>query len=120
MKNERYSLLTEFGGKLMESMNYWEGKRILITGGTAGLGRELALKAAVYGAKVVVVGRNKERLESISENPAILGIQGDMSIREDIHKISGQAIGQLGGLDVLFNNASYLGMTPLRMLIDTD
>ncbi|MEW6737980.1 MAG: SDR family oxidoreductase, partial [Acidobacteriota bacterium] len=47
-------------------------------------------------------------------------ILADVSKKEDIYKISAQALGQLGGLDYLVNNASSLGVTPLRLLIDSD
>jgi len=40
--------------------------------------------------------------------------------KEDIYRISGEALAQLGSVDLLINNASYLGATPLRLLADTD
>lgn len=101
--------------------NYWKEKRILITGGTAGLGRDLALLTTSYGAKVAIVGRRRERIENlIKKEPRIIGIQGDISIKGDTHKLSGQVLGQLGGVDIVFNNASSLGPTPLQQLIDTE
>ena len=48
------------------------------------------------------------------------GIVGDVSRKEDIHVIALQILGRLGGLDVLINNASALGPTPLALLADTD
>ena len=48
------------------------------------------------------------------------GIVGDISKKEDIHPTVIQILGALGGLDLLINNASDLGPTPLRLLADTD
>jgi NAD(P)-dependent dehydrogenase (short-subunit alcohol dehydrogenase family) len=92
----------------------------LITGGTSGLGRALAIELASLGAHVAVVARNEDRLKALSiEHPAIEWIQGDVSSKEDIYRISGDTLSRLGGLDVLINNASYLGETPLNLLLDT-
>ena len=102
-------------------LNFWFNKKILITGGTAGLGRSLALKASVLGAKVAIVGRTKERLTQIQGiSSDIITIQADVSNKDDIYNIVGQAFGQLNSIDVLINNASYLGSTPLRTLLDTE
>lgn len=67
------------------------------------------------------VARTRERVEQVSrENPGAHGIVGDVSVKEDIYPIAIQITGELGGLDVLINNASELGPTPLRMLSDTE
>lgn len=100
---------------------YWNNKHVLITGGTAGLGKGLAKYLTKLGAKIAVVGRNKDRLTRIkSEIPAIIAIQADISNKEDIHKITGEVVGSFGAsIDVLINNASSLGIVPLQNLIDT-
>lgn len=97
--------------------DFWRNKRVLITGGTAGLGLQLATTLLQYGAKVGVVGRSKDHLDKMPSK--IIQIQADISDKEAIHKISGQALGQLDGIDVLINNASSLGPTPLQLLVDT-
>src|ERR671932_1004952 len=48
------------------------------------------------------------------------GIVGDVSSKDDIYPIAVQVVGELGGLDVLINNASDLGPVPLAMLSDTE
>lgn len=101
--------------------NFWFNKKILITGGTAGLGRFLALKASSLGSKVAVVGRTEEHLIQMTKiSPNIVTIQADVSNKDDIYKITGQTFGLLNGVDILINNASYLGVTPLRYLLDTE
>jgi NAD(P)-dependent dehydrogenase (short-subunit alcohol dehydrogenase family) len=56
----------------------------------------------------------------VQEPPAAHGIVGDVSRKEDIHPITMQILGALGGLDVLINNASELGPIPLQLLADTE
>jgi NAD(P)-dependent dehydrogenase (short-subunit alcohol dehydrogenase family) len=48
------------------------------------------------------------------------GIAGDVAKKDEIYPLAMQIVGRLGGLDVLINNASDLGPTPLALLADTD
>jgi NAD(P)-dependent dehydrogenase (short-subunit alcohol dehydrogenase family) len=98
-----------------------DGVRIAITGGTSGLGLALVRELLDRGARVVFVARNRDRVEAVArEHPGTIGIVGDVSKKEDIHPIALQILGGLGGLEVLVNNASSLGPTPLALLADTD
>ena len=63
--------------------------------------------------------RNASRASRASDS-RIVGIVGDIARKEDIHPIALQILGTLGGLDVLVNNASSLGPTPLALLGDTE
>ncbi len=73
------------------------------------------------GARVAFVARGGDRVARVArENPGAHGIVGDVARKEDIHPIALQILGNLGGLDVLVNNASSLGPVPLRLLADTD
>jgi NAD(P)-dependent dehydrogenase (short-subunit alcohol dehydrogenase family) len=95
--------------------------RVAITGGTSGLGLALVQEFLGRGAEVAFVARRRERVERLARTHArVHGIVGDLSIKEDIHPISVQILGELGGLDVLVNNASDLGSVPLKLLADTD
>jgi len=70
---------------------------------------------------VAFVARTRQRVEQVvQENPGAHGIVGDVSAKNDIYPIAIQITGELGGLDVLINNASDLGPTPLAMLSDTE
>jgi len=100
--------------------DFWKEKRVLITGGTLGLGKALALNLLSLNSKIAVVARHKDEIEKLTKDSSIIGIQADISNKEDIHRISGQMLGQLGGIDVLFNNASSLGVTPLQSLVDSE
>jgi NAD(P)-dependent dehydrogenase (short-subunit alcohol dehydrogenase family) len=102
-------------------VNPFDGLRVAITGGTSGLGLALVRELLGRGARVAFVARTRERVEQVaSENPGAHGIAGDVSSKEDIYPIALQVTGELGGLDVLVNNASDLGPVPLAMLSDTD
>ena len=54
------------------------------------------------------------------EHAGVHGIVGDVSRKDDIHPIAIQILAALGGLDVLINNASDLGPSPLALLADTE
>jgi NAD(P)-dependent dehydrogenase (short-subunit alcohol dehydrogenase family) len=97
------------------------GLRVLVTGGTSGLGLALVRELVRSGARVAFVARGGERVERLTRDLAgTHGIVGDVSAKSDIHQIALQALGELGGLDIVVNNASDLGPTPLALLGDTD
>jgi len=110
----------EASGKTGKPPNVWNGMRVAITGGTSGLGRALALGLHDSGARVAVVARGQESVQDLVRNvPALHGIVGDVSSKDDIYPIAIQLISALGGVDVLINNASALGPIPLVPLADT-
>jgi NAD(P)-dependent dehydrogenase (short-subunit alcohol dehydrogenase family) len=95
--------------------------RIAITGGTSGLGLALVRALHAAGANVAFVARDAQRVASTGASlPGTHGIVGDVSRKEETHRIALQINAALGGLDVLVNNASTLGPVPLRLLADTD
>jgi len=101
--------------------NAFDGMRVAITGGTSGLGLALVRELLQRGARVAFVARTRERVAEVAhENPGAHGIVGDVSSKNDIYPMAIQITGELGGLDVLINNASDLGPTPLAMLSDTE
>ena len=115
------SAATQPNGQQTERADSFAGLRIAVTGGTSGLGLALVRELMGRGARVAFVARNAERVRSVaSEHPGAHGIVGDVSSKEDIYPIAVQIAGELGGLDVLINNASDLGPVPLAMLSDTE
>lgn len=97
------------------------GRRILVTGGTSGLGLALVRAVHARGARVGFVARTASAVESVARAlPGSVGIVGDVAEKTAIHRIALQATGRLGGLDVLVNNASSLGPVPLAPLADTE
>ncbi|WP_428233144.1 SDR family oxidoreductase [Flavobacterium sp.] len=92
------------------------GAKILITGGTTGIGYETAKLLRSKGANIVICGRWKENVDEIAAELDIFGIQADVAIERDIEKMFEYALEKLEGLDVLINNA---GLGFMGSLIDT-
>jgi len=98
-----------------------KGLRVAITGGTSGLGLALVDQLHKAGARVAFVARGRDRVEAVQRRyPGTHGIVGDISSKDAIYPIALQVLGELGGLDVLVNNASDLGPAPLALLGDTE
>src|SRR5262245_1861404 len=96
----------------------------LITGGGRGLGRALGSALAAAGSRVVLVARGGE-VDAAAEAIRTAGgiawaIQADVGDKRAIHSIAGEAAALAGPIDILVNNASELGPTPLRPLLDTE
>ena len=97
------------------------GIRIAVTGGTSGLGLALVDLLHQAGAHVAFVARTRARVEQVArDHPGTHGIVGDVAAKDDIYPMALQILGELGGLDVLINNASDLGPIPLALLGDTE
>ncbi|MGI9450174.1 MAG: SDR family NAD(P)-dependent oxidoreductase [Geminicoccaceae bacterium] len=105
---------------MMQQIATIKGVRVLVTGGTSGLGLALVRLLRKEGAHVAFVARNARMVEQIANGTGAFGIVGDMGKKEDIHPMALQVMGLLGGLDVLVNNASSLGPATLLPLADTD
>jgi NAD(P)-dependent dehydrogenase (short-subunit alcohol dehydrogenase family) len=97
-----------------------KGLRVAVTGGTSGLGLALVRNLTARGARVAFVARRALLVERISRETGACGIVGDVGVKEEIHATALEITWSLGGLDVLINNASSLGPTPLKLLADTE
>ncbi|AKJ69466.1 oxidoreductase [Pandoraea thiooxydans] len=87
-----------------------DGKRILITGGSSGIGLALAHALLAKGAKVVVTGRRPDVLANAVRElqetaPSVSGVAADVASPDGRAATIRQAVDTLGGLDVLVNNA---------------
>jgi short-subunit dehydrogenase len=81
----------------------------LITGGTTGIGRELALQLARAGTKVVVCGRRQEMIDEVvrAVPDKIVGISADVSDPDRAAAVVAEAIQKLGSLDLVIANAGF-------------
>lgn len=97
------------------------GLRVAVTGGTSGLGLALVEALRQAGASVAFLARGAERVASVAAaHPGTHGIPGDVSRKDDTHRLALAVLADLGGLDVLIHNASSLGPVPLQLLADTE
>lgn len=90
--------------------------KVLITGGSDGIGLVLAKRLKEAGAEVVIVARNKERLDKQKERLGVHAIQADVSIEADVQRMMREALELLGDVNVLVNNAAIGSFTPLLEL----
>lgn len=110
MRNIRY-LCTKIKVKrqIMEK-NYFEGKSVLVTGASSGLGEATAIMFAKAGAKVALAARRTGVLEQIAaplrrENPNVITIACDTSDEQQVRRCVEQVVEAFGGLDIAFNSA---------------
>ena len=86
-----------------------QNKTILITGGTSGIGLELARQLLQRGNTVLVTGRDPEKLEATKEAlPGVHGIQSDVSDPSAIEALHDSVVAKFPALDVLVNNAGIM------------
>jgi NAD(P)-dependent dehydrogenase (short-subunit alcohol dehydrogenase family) len=84
--------------------------RVLVTGGTSGLGLAMASALAAAGATVALTGRSGQRASAAAaELPRAIGIELDVRGESSVARAVDQAWSQLGGIDMLVNNAG-IGM----------
>jgi len=114
MKIRNFIKYMKYGGVVyvnISQINYngiLEGKRVLVTGGSSGIGYAIAKKCLEEGARVVITGRDIHKLNAVSKKIGsnnLLALEWDVSdsnlAREKIKEI--ELV--LGGLDIVFNNA---------------
>lgn len=96
-----------------------KGKTILITGGASGIGLEAARQFLDLGTKVIITGRNQQKLDAAKKlYPQLTAIQSDAANADDAIALFNQ-IKELGGIDILYNNAGVL-VPPSNLGIPND
>jgi 3-oxoacyl-[acyl-carrier protein] reductase len=88
-------------------MEVLKNKRILLTGGSAGIGEAIVRMAAAAGARVVFTGRDQVRLDKVAAETGAAGIIADVSVPADNARVASETLRLLGGIDVLVNNAAF-------------
>jgi NAD(P)-dependent dehydrogenase (short-subunit alcohol dehydrogenase family) len=88
------------------------GKIVLVTGGSCGIGRATALKLAAAGARLIIVARDRERLERVRAELAAAGAQAsaygcDLANAEDCQRLLARLLAEHRRIDVLINNAGH-------------
>ena len=91
-----------------------KNKKIILTGGSSGIGKKTAEMLAQRGAKVLITGRSKEKVESVKRDLGVLGVAFDVSDTENVALEAKSCVALLGGqVDVLINNAAIGDFAPI-------
>nr|WP_239541118.1 SDR family oxidoreductase [Pullulanibacillus pueri] len=90
------------------------GKTAIVTGGSKGIGRAIAIALAAEGCKVVICGRGeaalnetKQRIEG--QGGEVFAVQADLTKQEDVDRLISETISHYHTLDILVNNAGIVG-----------
>jgi NAD(P)-dependent dehydrogenase (short-subunit alcohol dehydrogenase family) len=99
-------------------MTTLEGRRVLVVGASAGIGRAFATQAVAQGANVVFAARRKDKLdEAVAEAGGGTAVPADICVESGCEQLATQAVAALGGpIDMVFISA---GSAPMRMFKDT-
>jgi glucose 1-dehydrogenase len=110
-----------------------EGKNVLVTGGTSGIGQAIAVRFAEYGANVAINYRSRpeeaaeteEQVQACAAKVRQTGVrdvlvQGDVSKEDDVVSMVADTVDRLGGIDVLINNAGIQISRPSHELSAED
>jgi glucose 1-dehydrogenase len=110
-----------------------EGKNVLVTGGSSGIGQAIAVRFAEYGANVAInyLRQPEEATETEEQVHACVAsvqrhgvkdvlVQGDVSNEDDVVRMVADAVAGLGGIDVLVNNAGIQISRPTEELSSDD
>lgn len=106
-------LLILYFGSVQVKMTF-EGKIVLITGASSGIGAATAVHFASQGAVLSLTGRNQENLKKVAQECKNVGttapftIVADLNKESDVKKIMDETIKKFGKLDILVNNAGIL------------
>jgi len=90
-----------------------EGKAVVITGASAGVGAAAARRLAGLGADVVVVGRSPEKTAAVAREIGCPGLVADFARLDDVRRLAGEILERCPRIDVLANNAG--GIFPDRV-----
>ena len=110
-----------------------EGRNVLVTGGSSGIGQAIAVRFAEYGANVAInylrqpeeAAGTEEQVHACVDKVQRQGVRdvlvgGDVSNEDDVVRMVGEAVEGLGGIDVLVNNAGIQISRPTEELSSAD
>lgn len=92
--------------------------RAIVTGGSSGIGRETARLLVERGGKVVICGRDGEKVHATAAAIGARGVRADVRVEADVKALFREAVDALGSVNVLVNNAGFGAFAPLRELTE--
>lgn len=90
-----------------------EGRRVLVTGGSSGIGEATARALSAAGAEVAILARRRERLEALAREIQAVAVPADLRDEQAACSAVEEAVHQLGGLDGVVNNAGLMRTAPI-------
>ncbi|MGH7648963.1 MAG: SDR family oxidoreductase [Gemmatimonadaceae bacterium] len=90
-----------------------ESAKVLVTGGSSGIGLATATRLRAAGAKVAICGRNGARVRAAAKAAGVVAIEADVSREADVARMVETVVRELGGYDTLINNAGFGRFAPL-------
>ena len=82
-------------------------QRVLITGGSQGIGAALVGRMRDAGDAVVFTGRHEERIAAVAQGSGAFGLRADVSVGDDNARVVDICRERMGGIDILVNNAAF-------------
>ncbi|WP_196894389.1 SDR family oxidoreductase [Aureivirga marina] len=98
----------------------WENKKILITGGSSGIGKQLVKDFSVKGAEIVFCGLEQELISEVENSTTATGFLVDLTKENELLSFFSKAIKILGNIDILINNAGFVIAEPFESLKRAD
>ena len=95
-------------------MDNIKGLKVLITGGSSGIGKSTASLLVSKGAVVAITGRDKKKLDIVAQEIKAIPIHMDLSKYKSIDAKVLDAFHSMGGIDVLINNAGIGNFAALK------
>ncbi|MCB9186685.1 MAG: SDR family NAD(P)-dependent oxidoreductase [Flavobacteriales bacterium] len=83
------------------------GKVAIVTGGSSGIGKEIAKQLVMAGSKVYITGRNADKLDKVASEIGAIGVLSDVALQTDVDELIKRVMDDNGRLDVLINNAGF-------------
>lgn len=110
------------GSKKTDIATDLEGKSVVVTGGSKGIGRETARMFLQFGASVIITGRSENSLrvtlaDLVKIGPPVVPVTADVSIEDDCRRVVNAAMENFGRIDILINNA---GMSARGLFCDSE